>query len=371
MDYRVSAQERADFKRCRRQWDFGSIHRQRLQPLDPAPLDLDQAIRAALAVYYYPGMWDWQTAIVLPLVRKAFMRSIAAARPSPQRMEALDVGTELLERYFEWAPSLDDFGPLKIEVDVEVLVPDIREPDRGLLSADGRKVLYTERVAMVTADAADEYWVVVHSVVPAWQDTESLLLDEAAIAACWAWEQTYLGMDVAGTIHNEILRSPPAELGRVPAQTRTGRPGRGGYSQNEPSGGGRSLPQTQRPDRLESRPVTADRVDQEVSGPIRRTRIRRGRAEIDAAVQQIGAEVLEMLAPDLPPYPTPSPRHCPTCAFRAPCLTMTEGEDPTLDLASRYRQAPEVMRYEPRLGAGGTGGRNISLPESPPPPLVP
>ena len=133
MDYRVSAEERATFKRCRRQWDFGSIHRQRLEPIDPVPLDLTRAVRDALAVYYYPGMWDWTSAIVLPLVRKAFMRSIAESPPSAQRMENLDLGTELLERYFEWAPVVDDFGPVKIETDVEVLVPDARVPDLSLI----------------------------------------------------------------------------------------------------------------------------------------------------------------------------------------------------------------------------------------------
>lgn len=366
MDYRVSAQERAAFKRCRRQWDLGSVNRQNLEPLEPPPVDLGRAIRDALAVYYYPGMWDWQGAIVLPLVRKAFMRSIAAAPPSEQRLVDLDLGTELLERYFEWAPSLDDFGPLKIETDVEALVPDIRERDRGLLAADGRKVLYTERVAMVAADGADEYWVVLHCVVPEWRDVESLLLDEAAIAACWAWEQTYLGMDVAGTIHNEMLISPPDPLGPAPGETRTGRADRGGYSQNEPSGGGRALPQLPRPERLESRPSTVDRVEQETAGPLRRTRIRRSRTEIDGAGEQIGVEVLDMLGPKLPLYPTPSPRHCPDCAFVTPCLAMTQGNDPSLDLASGFRQGPAVLSYEPRLGAGGGGGRNISLPGAPP-----
>lgn len=353
------------FKRCRRQWDFGSVHRQRLQALDPAPSDLNRSIRDALAVYYYPGMWDWQAAIVLPLVRKAFMRSIAAAPPSDHRMADLDLGTELLERYFEWAPTVDDFGPLKIDTDVEVLVPDIRESGRGLLTADGQRVLYTERVAMVAADAADEYWVVVHSVVPEWRDIDSLLLDEAAIAACWAWEQTYLGMAVAGTIHNEMLRSPPGTLGPVPAETRTGRAGRGGYSQNEPSGGGRILPQAQRPDRLESRPASAQQVEQEIAGPLRRTRIRRGQAEIEAAVRQIGAEVLDMLTPELALYPTPSPQHCPDCSFVAPCLAMTQGADPALELAARFRQGPAAVTYEPRLGSGGSGGRSIFLPGGP------
>ncbi|MBA3800815.1 MAG: hypothetical protein H0X18_17325 [Geodermatophilaceae bacterium] len=155
------------------------------------------------------------------------------------------------------------------------------------------------------ADGADEYWVVEHCVVPEWRDVESLLLDEAAIAACWAWEQTYLGMNVAGTIHNEMLISPPDPLGPAPDETRTGRADRGGYSQNEPSGGGRALPQLARPDRLGARPVTTDRVKQETAGPLRRTRIRRRRAEIEEAVAQIGAEVLAMLDPDVALYPTP------------------------------------------------------------------
>ncbi|MEJ7832504.1 MAG: hypothetical protein WKF79_06285 [Nocardioides sp.] len=366
MDYRVSAEERAAFKRCRRQWDFGSIHRQRLHLVDPAPLGLTHAVRDALAVYYYPGMWDWETAIVLPLVRKAFMRSIAAEPPSAQRLENLDLGTELLERYFEWAPTVDDFAPVKIETDVEVLVPDIREAGRALSTVGGQRVLYTERVAMVVADVNDEYWVMLHSMVGAWSAVDTMLLDETAIAACWAWEQTYLGMDVAGTIHNEVLCSPPESLPPAPAETRTGRPGRGGYAQNEPSGGGRLLPQAERADRLQGRPTEVHRLQQETAGPVQRTTIRRHRAEIEATVANIGAEVLEMLDPDLAPYPHPSPRHCPDCSFLAPCLTMTGGADPAPEIAAHFRQGPAAAVYEPRLGAGGGGGRNVALPSPPP-----
>ncbi len=367
MDYRVSAQERAAFKRCRRQWDFGSVQRQNLQAVDAPPPGLDRAVRDALAVYYYPGMWDWPSEIVLPLVGKAFMRTMATAPPTPQRAAELDLGTELLELYFAWAPSLDDFGPLKIETDVESLVPDIREPDRGLLTDDGRRVLYTERIALLAVDATDECWVVMHRVVPAWQDLESLLLDESAVAACWAWEQTYLGMEIAGTIHNEIVRSTANVVRPESPTSRTGRPGRGGYSQNEPSGGGRSIPQLQRPDRLENRSVTGARVEQETAGGLRRTRIRRTRAEIESTGGQLGAELLEMLDPDLVAYPTPSPAHCPQCAFVAPCLTMTEGADPALDVVSRFRPGPTAANYEPHLGAGG-GGRIVAIPPPPRPP---
>ncbi|MGI8678294.1 MAG: hypothetical protein ACR2LX_06320 [Jatrophihabitans sp.] len=362
MDYRVSAQERAAFKRCRRQWDFGAAPRQNLLAVEASSPDLNDAVRDALAVYYYPGMWDWQSLIVLPLVRKAFMRTMAAAPPSPQRTADVDAGTELLERYIEWAPSVDDFSPLMIETDVASLVPDIRAADQALVSDDGQRVLYTDRIELVVIDAADEIWLVTHQVVPEWRDVESLLLDEAAIAGCWAWEHEYLARGVAGTIHNEILGSPPDALGLAPTATRTGRTGRGGYSQNEASGGGRSIPQLARPERVEARPEIDERVHQETAGILRRTRIRRSREEVETSRQQVGAEVLAMLDPALAVYPAPSPAHCARCLFVAPCLTMSEGGDPALDLASRYRRGSDTPSYEPRLGASGGGARYVPIP---------
>jgi hypothetical protein len=55
MAYRFTAADRAAFKRCRRQWDFGARERQNLEPVAvPAGPDLDLAVRDALAVYYFP-----------------------------------------------------------------------------------------------------------------------------------------------------------------------------------------------------------------------------------------------------------------------------------------------------------------------------
>ena len=65
-------------------------------------------------------------------------------------------------------------------------------------------VVYSARVDLLAVDAADEYWVVRHLIVDDWQDVDALLRDEEAVAACWAWEQDYIGMDIAGTIHNEV-----------------------------------------------------------------------------------------------------------------------------------------------------------------------
>ena len=107
-------------------------------------------------------------------------------------------------------------------------------PERGLLIPNGSGVVYECRVDLLAVDAADEYWVVRHVIVEDWQDQEAVLRDEAAIAACWAWEQDYIGMEVAGTIHNEVRvggrlelppRPPRAHVARgCPARAQRRRP---------------------------------------------------------------------------------------------------------------------------------------------------
>jgi hypothetical protein len=52
MAYRITPEDRESFKRCRRQWDFGARARQNYQAVQPpAVVDVDRAVRDALAVY--------------------------------------------------------------------------------------------------------------------------------------------------------------------------------------------------------------------------------------------------------------------------------------------------------------------------------
>jgi len=353
MDYRITAEERAAYKLCRRQWDFSSPHRQNLEPVEPPAAAVSAALREALAVYYFPGMWDWSSQIVLPLVRQAFIRAVAGQPPSAERSLNFDLGTALLERYLAWAPSLDDFGPVRVETEVEAMVPDADAPDRGLCTPDGCAVLYLDTVELLAIDAHDELWVVSHRVVDAWSDPRTLLLDERAVAACWAWEQCYLGMGVAGTIHTELLASPAGGLGSPPSATATGRPGRGGYPQHEGSGDGRGVGVPERASAVAARLTDPERTTVHTSGPVRRTHIRRGRAEIEQAGLRVATEARELLDPALSIYPSPG-RHCLRCVFDAPCVALDEGADPALDLVARYR-AREASRPA-RLGSGGRGG---------------
>ncbi|MGB9377197.1 MAG: hypothetical protein WCB04_06750 [Mycobacteriales bacterium] len=350
MDYRISPDERSRFKRCRRQWDYASPNRQDLEALAPPGASLQSAIKDALAAYYYPGTWDWQRQIVIPLVRKAFQRAVGEQRGSDQDRAALvEQGTPLLERYLGWAPTLDNFAPIKIDHDVEGLIMNPLDLESGLLTPDGRRVIYTERIDLLAVDADDEYWVVRHLVVDDWQDVNTMLLDEQAVAGCWGWEQIYLGMEIAGTIHNEIRGTADADEPEPPDQVELDSADLPRVAGNDASGGGRNIPQHRRLYAQSHASEPKPRVVQESAGPIRRTWIRRSRDEIEAMSRQIGTEALLMLDAGSAVFPTPA-AHCQACEFVAPCLATTEGSDPSQILAEGYRRREPVPPVKAKLG---------------------
>lgn len=107
---------------------------------------------------------------------------------------------------------------------------------------------YQGRLHLLAEDEHDAYWIMRHRVVQNWTPLDALARDEEAVAACRAWERYYIGMEIAGTIHNE-MRLPPgtpaeADLTSLPAGEADQE--RGGVPQHEGSGGGRSIPQHRR-----------------------------------------------------------------------------------------------------------------------------
>jgi adenylate cyclase len=95
MEYRISPDDRARFKRCRRQWDFASPHRRGLEPVDVTPPAVPAALKDALAVYYYPGTWDWPHELKQSLVHKAAKRSLDEADAA----HGLPTAAALLDTY--------------------------------------------------------------------------------------------------------------------------------------------------------------------------------------------------------------------------------------------------------------------------------
>jgi hypothetical protein len=351
VNYRITEDDRARFKRCRRQWDFGS--RRGLEPIKNTGPVLPGVLKEALAVYYYPGTWDWQPEVRKSLVRKAVIGALDEATDS--QPATLAIAQALVDAYDAWASTVDDFAPVKIGHDVQGLVPDPGDPERGLMTPDGSAVIYTCRIDLLAVDAADEYWVVRHQIVDEWQELAALIADEAAVAACWAWEQEYLGMEISGTVHNQVRLAGPLD---PPAADSAAKPTR--VQQSEASGGGRAIPQHRRLSARTSRSDDTGHIEQSTAGLLRRTRIRRSRADIGAVGAHIASEALQMIS-DSAIHPTFG-AHCQACEFRTPCLVVVQGSDPEPVLAAKFRR--RAGDQKPRLGQATWGfGRGAAPPQ--------
>ncbi|HZC64056.1 MAG TPA: hypothetical protein VE464_20635, partial [Streptosporangiaceae bacterium] len=270
MPVTVTEAERASFLRSGRPGDVAAETPQNPEPANrPAAPDLDRAIRDALAVYYFPGMWDWDNGVRLPLVGQELDRILTG--------EARDEARALLDRYIRWAPSVDRFAPVLVETDFEATVLD--QDGAAVVTADGEPIRYRGRIDLMAVDRHDAYWIVRHRLVDGeWQATGELIEDEEALAACWAWEQFYLGMTVTGTIYNELSRTP----GRIRPWHRRGA-ARRAVRQHEPSGGGRSIPQHRRMYARAREPARVKPVEQRTGPGFRRTWLRRTPGDVAAA----------------------------------------------------------------------------------------
>jgi hypothetical protein len=229
-------------------------------------------------------MWDWDNGVRLPLVGQELDRTLTG--------DARDEARALLERYIRWAPNVDRFAPVLVETDFEATVLD---PDgAAVVTAGGEPIRYRGRIDLMAVDQHDAYWIVRHRLVDGdWPATEELIKDEEALAACWAWEQFYLGMAVTGTIYNELSRT----RGRSRPWLRLGA-ARRTVRQHEPSGGGRSIPQHRRMYARAREPARVKPVEQRTGPGFRRTWLRRTPGDVAAAGLRLGADVAEMARSD-------------------------------------------------------------------------
>ena len=348
--YLIRSSDRELFKRCRRAWDFGSSARQNLEPLRPRRVfDFDRAVHDALAVYYFPGMWEWDRAIVLPLAIDGFLKSMQKQRDryvEHQKLSVeqeqdwdrhLELGAELLNRYFQWAPAVDRFSPIRVETRFEVNVPDPLNPGQDLVAPEGIPIRYQGRIDLLAVDGSDAYWLVKHRVVEKkWSDIDQLLLDQQSVSYCWAWEHFFLGMKIAGVIYNEIRRDVS---GKTDMQTDTGRAVAGA----EPVAGHR---------RMYAQPVREPEqvIKQQGNEFFRRTQVPRSRKELKNIGRQLALEILDMTDQGVRLYPNPSRENCAGCDYVAPCIAMNESASVSAILETSYRTRDERAAEEGRIG---------------------
>lgn len=290
----ISADDRRLFKQCRRQWDLAARGRRGLRRRKEAGAGPAGALRRALDVYYYPGMWGWDRGIVLPLVHKALDGAGGSGAGGYPASAAAHL---LVDAFAEWAPDHDRFTPVQVAVDIAVNVPDPVIGDRALTTLDGRAVRYITRLDALVLDDDNRPWLLHHRVA-AYTDREVLALDESPLTDRWAWEAFSLDPRMAGVMVTEIPWPPPPDPG--------------------------------------------ERFRRHVFGY--------SREEIVGAGRQLGTEALEMLDAGLTLYPSPSLANCSACEFRPPCLVMRRGQDPTELLAAGYERLPAAGPVDGRLG---------------------
>lgn len=345
MVYVIRPTDRATFKRCRRAWDLSSPRRQGYEAVAPHgrdTIDLAQALIDALDVYYFPGMWAWDRSVVRPLVLRGLERSLAQQHArqghrdagdatSHARLDAFnELASQTLRRYFEWAAEVDEFEPLQVGGEFDAPVPDPDDPHHDLPGPGGERVRYRGRVDALVLDHDRRYWLMHHRLADGgWADVDDLLIEDAGVTACWAWERCFLDVEVAGTIYNE-LRTAPAAGDGVDRDV----PSAGGTHDEPLIAAGRWRPAHQHGDGVW----------------FRRTVVPRERAEIDAAGVRLGREAADMVDPSLRVYPAPSPATCAPCQFRAPCVAMNDGSDVDAVLRAGYRRRDSEDRSAGRLG---------------------
>jgi hypothetical protein len=357
-----------EFLACRTAWDFGSRVRRNLVPIAPPQFfDFEKAVREALAVYYFPAMDEWNRAIVRPLAMQGFVRSMQQDRQLYEQTAAvtpaqeddwhrhLALGQALLERYFTWALTVDEFDSIFSEAELWVPVQDPANPGKGMVTADGRAIRYWGRIDQLISDPQDENWIVEHRLVQGgWTDPFHFLVDSTALTHAWAFEYAYPHLKVAGTVYNE-LRTDALDL----LAGQTGPEPEGEVVERDP----RTMQGVRRvyvrrnytsedADAAEERAGETRVVKQESDrrSIFRRTYLRRSRASIHRAGIELGLRTVQIQDPEVRIYQNPRPENCSRCLYRRPCIAgQSSDQDLEAVLAAEYRTRTEAEFEDERL----------------------
>ena len=316
-------------------------------------------MRDALAIYYFPGMWEWDRSIVQPIFMEAFLKTMRTQREARNTERALgideesgwqhlvEIGEDILVRYFEWAESVDRFSPVRVETEFDVLVPDPVRPELALTGEDGEGIHYRGRIEALVVDDEDAYWLITNRVVrDQWEDLDQLLLDAEGLAECWAWETDFVGMRIAGNIYNElrVATEPGEEVRRRSGGLASAVPLES-VSMGDPRKASRH-----RRMYAKAESATGDRVVRTGNQWFQRTQIRRTAEEMSAVGWQLAQEAQDLTSRSVRVYPSPSPEKCRACPFLQPCLAMSAGRDASDLLAVSYRKGESGRVDLGRLG---------------------
>jgi hypothetical protein len=313
------------------------------------PLEFGTAYHAAMAVYYEPLTWHLlknpDTAGIVHVAATAeFLRECSRQQKSHPNMdieieqdyeERRKLGVGMLNHYFQWAPTVDRFTPVRVEVEFEVPIA---------LRLGDDDIVYQGRLDGIVQDEQGWYWILEHKTAGQFANMEHLPLDEQLTSYGWAM-QHQLGIQIKGAIYSEALKDIP-EPPKMLVNQREGR----WYSVNK----------TQRTtyelclqtllaagEPIHRYQEFLDYLRAEPNRFFRRFEQYRTAREYEEIGQRIAWEAQDMINPDLALYPNPGRFNCSYCAFKEPCLTMNQGYDYQFILNELFTKREETKIDEP------------------------
>lgn len=353
----IRTSDRSTFRDCRQEWDWSSKIRQNLEPSERyAPFEDGTSWHNTLETYYDPTTWHLvgnpnTVEAVFHSARETLLdthtKQIAQAislngdQELPlERMEEysdrLKMLQGMLEHYFVWAPTVDNFKPIKIEIEFEVpiYIYDDGFTDGTPYNIDGDEVVYQGRLDGIVQDPQGRYWILEHKTASQLGRTEWLELDAQCGSYAWAI-QKQLGVKVAGIIYSQALKAAP----KPPTMLVTKRQGRA-FSVNKQQRTTYDLFKTE----LEKHGEPVQNYSEflnylrDQGNPFfRRIEVYRNAASLNYMGETIFMEAREMLN-DPVIYPSPGMFNCNFCRFREPCIAKQNGYDYQFILDELYTE---------------------------------
>lgn len=331
----IRTSDRTSFKACRRRWDWQSNLRQNLEPKQAQkPLWFGSGIHFALEEFCDPNCdkpWKDRPSDAFRAFVKACQATQRQALPDDWE-ELQEMGIAMLD-YFKdyWLRSRDILttyvhdGVPQIEINFQIDVPfDVKAM---YPTSPYDKVVYTGTMDRVIIDDQGLLWIVDYKTAKTMK-TSHFANDPQVTAYCWAASQLY-GREIGGLIYWQFAKAipkPPSPLvsGKISTaqNQRTTRPlyrkalvDAYGSVKQAPAANVEFLNQL----------AMQESPDQDAF--IRRDKIYKNRASLEAEGAKILLELVDMLNPDLPLYPNAT-FMCPgNCAFYELCVSMDDGTD--------------------------------------------
>lgn len=332
----IRTTDRAHFRSCRQEWDFGSKIRMNFEPVvTNKNLEFGTAIHAGLEAYYDPQTWALphdvitRNAIAKFIATNKQQRDLAPSLLEEDYDERQELGIGMLKFYCSWAKDVDSFYPVAVEHDFEVPIPVpdavVVPPDfdcdaDGNLMYQGFPVVYQGTIDLVVVDFQGRTWIVDHKTRKSFGDTTWTDIDSQASSYAWAL-QVMQDIRVEGVIFNELAKTYPVP----PKMNKNGKLSVDKRQRTTPDLFRKAIEENYlNPDDyqefiefLETRGVDPF---------VRRIQTPRSRKELAYQGRMIYNEALDMLAnPSI--YPNPDQFRCGMCAFKDPCRARISGED--------------------------------------------